>query len=183
LNPRIPWLRSAALEDVFIGLGSNIGDRFKNLTLAACSVLRIPEVEFVKASSLYETEPVGMEGQPWFLNAVLWIRSAIPPMELLSKLLEIERGMGRVRKEPWGPRVIDLDILIFGAMVVKGEFLEVPHPRMHERRFVLEPLAEIAPNLTHPVMGVTIADLLQRVDHSKKVFKVAPWEATPCFGD
>jgi 2-amino-4-hydroxy-6-hydroxymethyldihydropteridine diphosphokinase len=104
-------------------------------------------------------------------------------MELLSKLLEIERGMGRVRKEPWGPRVIDLDILIFGAMVVKGEFLEVPHPRMHERRFVLEPLAEIAPNLTHPVMGVTIADLLQRVDHSKKVFKVAPWEATPCFGD
>jgi len=171
------------VEDVFIGLGSNIGDRLRNLNLATCSVLRIPEVEFVRASSLYETEPVGMEGQPWFLNAVLWIRTAIPPMELLSRLLEIETGMGRVRKEPLGPRVIDLDILIFGTTVMKSEFLEIPHPRMHERRFVLEPLAEIVPNLIHPAMGVSVVDLLQRVDQSKKVFKVAQWEATRCFGD
>ncbi len=146
-------------------------------------MLQTPEVEFVRASSLYETEPVGMEGQPWFLNAVLWIRTAISPVELLSRLLEIERAMGRVRNEPLGPRIIDLDILVFGTMVIKSEFLEIPHPRMHERRFVLEPLAEIAPNLIHPVLGVSIADLLQRVDESKKVLRLAPWEATRCFGD
>lgn len=164
------------MEDVFIGIGSNVGDRLENLSWAAKRLLASPKVELIKGSSVYETEPVGMEEQPWFLNSVLWIKTEMAPMELLMRLLEIEREMGRVREVRFGPRPIDLDILVFGRLIVRDEALEIPHPRMHQRRFVLEPLAEIAPQLVHPAIGVTVVDLLARLDDSKKVFKVAPWE-------
>jgi 2-amino-4-hydroxy-6-hydroxymethyldihydropteridine diphosphokinase len=138
----------------YVGLGSNMGDRERMLWSAVHMLTFNPEVEVVAVSSLRETDPVGFEDQPRFLNAVAAINTELDPRALLDLLLAIERELGRTREGPrFGPRTIDLDLLLYGDEVVDEPGLAVPHPRLHERRFVLEPLAELDPGLTVPEKG------------------------------
>jgi 2-amino-4-hydroxy-6-hydroxymethyldihydropteridine diphosphokinase len=118
-------------------------------------------IPVLRESPIYETEPVGYADQRWFLNMVVEGGTALFPMQLLTRIGKIERALGRVRTVPNGPRTIDIDILLYGSAVIRTPRLEVPHPRMHERRFVLAPLADLAPDLRHPVMRQTIRQLLE----------------------
>jgi 2-amino-4-hydroxy-6-hydroxymethyldihydropteridine diphosphokinase len=147
------------MERVFLGFGSNIGDRAANIERACRLIAEIEGVRLVRTSSLIETEPVGYENQPDFINAVLEIGTALTPRELLTATKEIEQRMGRTRTVRFGPRIIDVDILLFGQRVIDEPGLTIPHPRMHERRFVLGPLAEIAPEAVHPVSKKTVTEL------------------------
>jgi 2-amino-4-hydroxy-6-hydroxymethyldihydropteridine diphosphokinase len=144
---------------VYLSLGSNIGDREHNLRAAIRKLAEIGEVSAV--SSLYETEPVEFTAQPWFLNCAVALRTNLAPETFLSRVLEIEREMGRQRTQPKGPRIIDIDILLFGDLILSSPELSVPHPAMHQRRFVLEPLAEIAPDAPHPVLKQSVREMLQ----------------------
>jgi 2-amino-4-hydroxy-6-hydroxymethyldihydropteridine diphosphokinase len=150
-----------------IALGSNLaspfGDREANLWEAVERLRGLGEVKAV--SSSYDTDPVGYLDQPRFLNAALLLETSLDPTELMRALLEIEQAMGRDRvgSVAKGPRVIDLDLLLFGQAVVNTTELTLPHPEMMDRRFVLEPLAEIAPGMVHPVLGLTVREMLERV--------------------
>ncbi len=144
-----------------VALGSNLGDRVGNLMEA---IRRVRELGTVTAvSSFYDTEPVGYLDQPRFCNATLLLETSLPASELMTSLLGIETAMGRVRVVDKGPRVIDLDLLLFGDEVVASEGLVVPHPGMSERRFVLEPLAEIAAGMVDPRSGWTVGEILGRL--------------------
>lgn len=142
---------------VYISLGSNLGDREQNLRTAIERIGKLGEVKAV--SSIYETEPVEYTAQPWFLNAAAALETELMPRQLMSSLLAIEQDMGRRRTVAKGPRAIDLDILLFGNSVIETPQLTVPHPAMHERRFVLEPLAEIAPDVRHPVFQRSVREM------------------------
>jgi 2-amino-4-hydroxy-6-hydroxymethyldihydropteridine diphosphokinase len=145
-------------ELVYLSLGSNLGDRAAHLCAA---IERLADLGTVKATSgLYETEPVNFFDQPWFLNCVVALETGKTPRELLTHALAIEEGMGRRRTREKGPRNIDIDILLFGDRVIEEPGLKIPHPAMHERRFVLEPLAEIAPRVLHPMIKKTARQLL-----------------------
>ena len=144
---------------VYLSLGSNVGDREANLRSAIASLSGLGEL--VSVSSFYETEPVEYTQQPWFLNCAVALRTELMPKIFLSRVLAIEQQMGRRRVQPKGPRTIDIDILLFGNAVIHSPQLEVPHPAMHQRRFVLEPLAEIAPEARHPVLKRTVRELLE----------------------
>ncbi len=150
-----------------IALGSNLesgfGDRAANLREAVERVRGLGEVKAV--SSMYDTEPVGYRDQPRFLNAALLLETELPPLELMRGLLGVEQAMGRERSDVVlkGPRVIDLDLLLYGQVVMATAELTLPHPEMQERRFVLEPLAEIAPGMVHPVLGLTVGEMLARL--------------------
>jgi 2-amino-4-hydroxy-6-hydroxymethyldihydropteridine diphosphokinase len=144
---------------VYLSLGSNLGNREAQLRDA---IVRLGQLGMVKlVSSLYETEPVEVESeQTWFLNCAVAMETELMPLRFLTSMLAVEQSMGRTRTEPRGPRTIDIDIVFFGNDVLDTQELTVPHPAMQQRRFVLEPLAEIAPDIMHPVLHQTIRDLL-----------------------
>jgi GTP cyclohydrolase-4 len=151
-------------HQVFIALGANLGDRQASLLQAIQSIRAVAAVESL--SSFYETEPVGYLDQPNFLNMACQIRTEHSPQELLAFLKQIERQMGRQASFRNAPRPIDIDILLYDDLVLESPELSIPHPRMSERAFVLAPLAEIAPEIIHPISKLTISELLQRVDQS-----------------
>jgi 2-amino-4-hydroxy-6-hydroxymethyldihydropteridine diphosphokinase len=146
---------------VYIGLGSNIGDREEQVLRAVHELRAFSRVK--KISTLRETEPVGNTDQPKFINAVVEIETDYSPSELLQELLQVEEKMGRVRETKGGPRTIDLDILAYGNEIVNEQGLRIPHARMHERLFALEPMAELAPNWSHPALGKNISELISSV--------------------
>jgi 2-amino-4-hydroxy-6-hydroxymethyldihydropteridine diphosphokinase len=150
------------LKITYIALGSNVGDRAENLR-SARERLEGPDLRVLRASSIYETAPRDVEDQPWFLNQVMECETDLFPRQLLERLQKIERAMGRKRRMAKGPREIDLDILLYGDAVVKAPELEIPHPRMGERRFVLEPLAELAAEKRHPGTKRTVLEMLGSV--------------------
>ena len=147
------------MNTVYLSLGSNLSDRREHLQLAIEELGRAG-VAVKRLSSVYETEPVGVRTQPWFLNLVVEGETELFPTQLLDQLQSIELQLGRRRTVAQGPRTIDIDILLYGNFCIRSERLTVPHPRLEERRFVLEPLAELAPDLRHPVSRVTIRELL-----------------------
>ena len=147
-------------SEVFIALGSNVGHR-KNYIRNAITLLgNNPKITVVKQSSLIETKPVGPIEQGLFINAVIEISTSLTPPELLATCLAVEEQIGRVRTKRWGPRTIDLDIILFADRIIAGANLNVPHPELSMRVFVLEPLAEIAPEIQHPVLRMTAVDML-----------------------
>ena len=148
--------------EVFIGFGSNLGDRRVLINQALQALSELPTTSLSKLSSLYETVPVGYLEQGGFLNGVALIKSSLIASELLEQLLAIENRLGRVRKERWGPRTIDLDILFYGDNLIDEADLQVPHPELCKRLFVLEPLCEIAPAWLHPRLDRTISQLLHQ---------------------
>ncbi len=152
---------------VYIGLGSNLGDRVARLREAVMRLSRI--IEVTRVSRLYVHAPLGYVSDDAFINAVVEGRTTLKPLDLLTELQRIERAMGRRRGIQYGPRPIDLDILLFGAMQIESLELTVPHPRLAERAFVLKPLAEIAPDLMHPVLYYTVSQLLANVDEAAQV--------------
>lgn len=154
----------------YLSLGSNLGTREVHLRDAIARLTHSGRV--LSVSSAYETEPVEMTDQPWFLNCALALESNEPPLQLMRAALQIERDMGRVRDRSKGPRVIDIDILLFGDSVIDSPELTLPHPAMHQRRFVLEPLAEIAPEVIHPVLKRPIRALLEELPEGPVVRKI-----------
>jgi 2-amino-4-hydroxy-6-hydroxymethyldihydropteridine diphosphokinase len=149
---------------IFIGLGSNLGERESMIRLALEDLSRLPETRLLRASSLYDTEPVGEVVQPNFLNAVAELDSELSARQLLWNLHLIEKRLGRVRTQRWGPRTIDLDLLLYGDEVIESSDLRVPHPELALRSFVLVPLVELDPMLVHPVTGETLLHLLSRLN-------------------
>jgi 2-amino-4-hydroxy-6-hydroxymethyldihydropteridine diphosphokinase len=156
---------------VYLSLGSNVGERAANLQLAIEKLGDVGSVMTV--SSFYETEPVETGPQPWFLNCAVKFDTEKMPRQLIAAILNLEQGMGRQRRQEKSPRTIDIDILLFGSSIIEIPSLTVPHPRMHERRFVLEPLAEIAPEVRHPVFKRTIRELREALPAGQQVRKLA----------
>ena len=154
----------------FIGIGSNLGDRKANFLEAVDRIRKLPGTRMMKQSSLYESEPLG-DARTWFVNAVIELETEFSAEELLKRLKAIETAMGRkrVRGKRWGSRVIDLDILFFDNEIIDKRSLKVPHPELQNRRFVLAPLSELAPQLIHPKLSATISELLAGLKDTKKI--------------
>ena len=155
---------------IYIGIGSNLGDRRANTAEAIDRITKIPDTRVVRASSLYESEPLG-NAKTWFVNSVIEIETELGAEPMLKRLKAIEDAMGRkrVKGKRWGSRIIDLDILLSENEVVDKRTLKVPHPEMHKRRFVLLPLAELAPHVIHPQLGSSVSALLATVPDKKRV--------------
>jgi len=153
----------------FIGVGSNLGDPASRCFDAVHRVSAVRGIKVLRTSSLYRTEPVGFIAQEWFVNAVIEIRTVLSPRELLNALRAVEDEMGRVRGPKWGPRIIDLDILLYGQEIIQDDVLTVPHPELHKRRFVLAPLCELASYAVHPAFGISIRGLMNRLDDESRI--------------
>ncbi len=154
------------MKTIYLSLGSNVGDRERHLQTALAR-LESPDLHIQRTSPVYETEPVDYTAQRWFLNLVVEAETILFPKQLLSRTARIERDLGRVRTVAKGPRTIDIDILLYGKAVVESVTLEIPHPRMAERRFVLAPLADLAPQLRHPVTHKTVREMLDAAPPQK----------------
>jgi 2-amino-4-hydroxy-6-hydroxymethyldihydropteridine diphosphokinase len=152
---------------VLLSLGSNMGNARLNLEIAMIHLAAMPETELTSKSSVYTTAPWGKTDQPDFSNACVLLKTDLKVAQLMQNILNIEQLMGRVRAERWGPRLIDIDIILFGDEIVNSPEVTVPHPYMHERRFVLEPAAEIAPEMIHPVLVQSIAVLLAKCNENQ----------------
>jgi 2-amino-4-hydroxy-6-hydroxymethyldihydropteridine diphosphokinase len=155
----------------YLSLGSNLGDRAANIE-RALTLLVAAGVRIIRRSSLYKTEPVDFTAQGWFLNLAAEVETALMPRQLLHAIRRVEQEMGRRRIVRAGPRILDIDILLYGTSTVRTPELEIPHPRMVERRFVLVPMAEIAPGLRHPVLKLAIAELLASTHDRSQVIRV-----------
>ena len=154
-------------ERVYLSLGSNLGDRAAHLNGAIKRMDTLGKIMAV--SSFYETEPVELTAQPWFLNCAVELDTEKMPKQLLASIFDIEKEMGRRRVQKKGPRTVDIDILLFGNSIIKAKGLTIPHPAMHDRRFVLEPLAEIAPEIRHPIFKRTIRELRDALPPGQEV--------------
>lgn len=155
----------------YIGIGSNLGDALRNCKDAIKAISLIDEIQLTATSSFYSSEPVGIENQNWFVNAVIEIKTTLPASDLLHILQNIENVMGRKREIKGGPRTIDLDLLFYNQDIINERDLIVPHPEIHKRRFVLEPLNEIASYFIHPAFGISVRGLKDRLD-DKKIVKL-----------
>lgn len=164
----------------FISVGSNLGDPVLKCLQAMYRLSCVGGIECIRRSSLYHTEPVGDETQNWFVNAVVEVRTVLFPGEMLKVVQTIEKEMGRTRDVRGGPRIIDLDILLYGQTVIQERHLVIPHPEMHRRRFVIEPFCEIAPYVIHPAFGISIRGLRDRLEENKKVSRISFEEEGLC---
>ena len=165
---------SLNLPTAYISFGSNLGDRFAHINQALQHLSEADGILVTKVSSLYETEPVGYEEQDWFLNGVVAVETGLSPRQLLKVLQQIEKRIGRQQRKRWGPREVDLDLLIFEQRCINTPDLIVPHPEMHQRHFVLIPFAEIAPDTIHPILQQNIRTLLDDLPTEKDVQFFAP---------
>lgn len=156
-------------EVAYLGLGTNMGNRLNNLADAKDRLRSLPGVRLGKTSAVYETEPVGMSGANNFLNAVCSVMTSLPPHQLLYSLKGLESEMGRKEKGKMEPRIIDMDLLMYGSRRIQEDGLTVPHPRMHQRRFVLIPLCQIAPEVFHPVLAKNVRDILLELEDEDSV--------------
>lgn len=161
-------------NDVYIALGSNLGDREKNLLTAVSEVGKLVDTRITSLSPFYDTEPVGTGSEKYFLNAVMRLSTVLSPENLLHELMWIETSIfRRTRDIHWGPRSIDLDLLFYGKNIINNPpELQIPHPRLHQRRFVLAPLADIAPNFIHPLIGKSIGQLLAGLPPGSQVCRI-----------
>jgi 2-amino-4-hydroxy-6-hydroxymethyldihydropteridine diphosphokinase len=167
-TPSTPPVDSARVA--LLGLGSNLGDRLTHMREAVRRLAGVPHVEIERVSSLYETAPMGGPAdQGWFLNAVVAVRTRLSPDDLLQACRQIEHDLGRVRGERFGPRTMDMDVLLYADRIIQTAELTVPHPRLHERRFVLVPLVEVAPDLLHPTFGRSLSALLAALSAQDEV--------------
>jgi 2-amino-4-hydroxy-6-hydroxymethyldihydropteridine diphosphokinase len=157
------------MATAYVGLGSNLGNRARNVRKALGMLDEVEGVSVRAVSSLYETEPEGYEDQNWFVNATLQIETALLPNELLRLFKEIEQAIGRRKTMRWGPREIDLDLLLYDQLCLEEPDLVIPHPRMHQRAFVLAPLAEIGADVFHPILHKTIGTLLAELQTTKRI--------------
>jgi len=164
---------------VYIGIGSNIGNKPHQCEQAISEILKVDHHKLLAKSSLFKTKPIGYTEQDWFVNGVIKIETDLEPVELLRALKAIEIRLGRRETFRWGPRAIDLDILIFDDDQIKTEELQIPHPLLHERQFVLVPLAEIERDLIHPILKKTVGELLEDVKEDQGVEKLAISSAAP----
>jgi 2-amino-4-hydroxy-6-hydroxymethyldihydropteridine diphosphokinase len=163
------------MEEALIGFGGNEGDSVQICRKAMSMLEEHPQIRTLAVSSLYRTKPVGPVEQNWFINGAMRCETTLEPIALLELLLEIEKRFGRLRHIHWGPRTLDLDILFYGERQIIDDRLTVPHPRLHERLFVLIPLAEIAPGWVHPGLGTTVGEILTRLldeNHDQEVQKL-----------
>lgn len=155
------------MRDIYLGLGSNIGNKKAHLERALEHITGFMTI--LRVSSLYETAPVGNLNQDWFLNAVIEVDAEQSPRELMDVLLGLESDMGRCRETLGDPRTIDMDILFFNSKIVEREDLQIPHPRLRERRFVLEPLMELCPQFVHPVLKITVTDMTRQLGDQQEI--------------
>jgi len=160
-------------HSVFLSLGSNQGEKIANCRRAITEILKLEGSRLVAQSSWYRTQPWGNEGQDWFINGVIQVETTLNPHEILGLIKAIESHLGRRDTGLWGPRLIDIDILFFNHLTFESPELKIPHPRAHERNFVLVPMAEIAPHFIHPVLNQAMSLLLKNVSDRKEVLKIA----------
>jgi len=156
----------------YIGIGSNLGTPGRNCIEAIEKISTNDDIKIISKSSFYQTAPIGHIEQGWFVNSVIKVNTQLNPKELLAVLLTIESEMGRIRKEKWGPRLIDLDLLLYGNLILNQEGIILPHPEIQKRKFVLVPLNEVAENLIHPIQKKTIKTLLQELSDDAEVEKL-----------